>query len=256
MVTYQRLAELALNGLPAALCIVTRVKGSTPRKPGARMVVIADGSSHGAIEGTVGGGAFEHRMRTEALATITAGHPREVEISLTHELGMCCGGTMTAYIEPLQTQPPCIIFGAGHIGQALARFAQQVGFHVTVADHRDELLKPEYLPHALQLIDNYTHFDFKRMPFGPNAFVIVTTHSHQTDQELVEHVLSQQFRYLALVGSKRKALLTIERCRLKNIAEDQIQRIQCPAGLDIAAQTPEEIALSIVGQMVQIRRNS
>lgn len=252
----RRLAEIAHGPEPAALCTVTATRGSTPRKPGASMVVIADGSELGRIEGTIGGGAVEHQLRRLALEVVASTQPRTVEISLTKELGMCCGGSMTFFIESLRLRPPLVLFGAGHVGQAVCRVASTAGFDVTVADPREELLVTERLPDAAGLVDDWEREDMARLPFGPDAFVVVATHDHHIDQQIVERVLEQPFRWAALVGSQRKAMLTRERCLQKGIAQAQVERLRCPAGLDIGAETPEEIAVSIVAEMVQVRRQA
>jgi xanthine dehydrogenase accessory factor len=109
------------------------------------------------------------------------------------------------------------------------------------------------MPFASALHDSY---EFEKLPFGPDAFILIATHSHQIDQELVEKNLRCEYRYLALVGSKRKALMTRERCLGKGFSQDEIERVHCPAGLDINAETPEEIAISILGQMIQVKRSA
>jgi xanthine dehydrogenase accessory factor len=251
-----RLSEIAAGDKPAALVTVVSTKGSTPRKAGASMVVIADGSELGGLEGTIGGGAVEHLVRKAALEAIASGRPRHLEISLTKELAMCCGGSMSFFIDPLRLRPPLIVFGAGHVGQALCRVASTAGFDVTVADPREDLLVRERFPDAVELVDDYDRSDMERVPFGPDAYVVVATHDHAVDQKIVELVLSRDFHWAALVGSQRKAVLTRERCLNKGISEDKIAKLRCPAGLDIGAETPEEIALSIVAEMVQVRRTA
>jgi xanthine dehydrogenase accessory factor len=253
MFDLDRLATLARGAQPAALCTVTATSGSTPRKAGAAMVVIADGSEAGAIEGTIGGGAIEHQIRAAALEHIALCRPGQVEFSLTTQLGMCCGGRMTLFIEPLRQRPPFIIFGAGHVGQALAASAAVAGFDVHVADPREELLDAGRLPGAT-LHDAYDEEDFDDLPFGPDAFVIVVTHDHAVDQQLVERALGRDTRYLAMIGSERKARLMRDRAIAKGFDEAKVAAVRSPAGLDIGAETPEEIAISIVAEMVQVRR--
>jgi xanthine dehydrogenase accessory factor len=255
------LAALAFARTPAAVCTVIATRGSTPRKAGASMVVVDDGSDAGVVLGTIGGGAVEHLVRKAALEVMATLVPRVVEVPLTTTLGMCCGGTMTFFIEALRMRPPCILFGAGHVAQALCVVAHQAGFDVTVVDPRDELRTAERFPEAAALVDDYDHDDSMRaLPWAPDAFVVVATHDHAVDQRLAEAVLvrhaTQPVRYVAVVGSARKAALTRERCRNKGIADDVIASLRCPAGVDIGAETPEEIAVSIVAEMVQVRRRA
>ena len=125
MLEYSRIADLSKQKSPSALCIVTATSGSTPRKSGARMVVIDDGSEHGSIEGSIGGGAVENQLRLEALAVIKSGQAKMLNFALTQELAMCCGGSMSVYIEALVAKSQCLIFGAGHISEALCYFASR-----------------------------------------------------------------------------------------------------------------------------------
>ncbi len=254
MVSFERLSKITHLNLPAALCVVIETSGSTPRKAGSKMLVFPDGSLHGKSEGTIGGGAVEHQVRLEALRVLDLNQSKVITLSLTHDLGMCCGGQMTVFIEPISQKPPCIIFGAGHIGEVLSRLAAQAGFFVVVTDARKDLLQPERLPYAHQLLANDQLEAFNQLPFGPNTFIVVVTYDHQKDQELVEAILLKSFRYAALVGSKRKAKMTIARCLNKGIDPEQVKKLHCPAGLAIYAETPEEIAFSIVAQMIQCRR--
>lgn len=161
---------------------------------------------------------------------------------------------MTIYVEPLRERPPCVLLGGGHVALALARVSSLAGFDVTVADPREELLTRERFGDDVGLVPGYDDEDLDALPFGPDAFVVVVTHDHQTDQRLAEKVLARPFRYAAMVGSKRKALLTRQRCEAKGIAPERIAALRSPAGLDIGAETPEEIALSIVAEMVAVRR--
>jgi xanthine dehydrogenase accessory factor len=254
MIDPRRLAEIVDGPHPAAIVTVVAATGSTPRKPGATMVVIADGTEHGHIEGTIGGGAVEHRLRSAALEVIATTRPRSVEVALSKELGMCCGGTMTFFIEALRLRPPLLLFGAGHVAQALCRVATTTGFDVTVADPREELLDTVHFPDAAALVDDYQREELARMPFGPDAFVVVATHDHQVDQSIIERVLPLPSRWCALVGSRRKAMLTRERCLNRGVDRTLVEKLRCPAGLDIGAETPEEIAVAIVAEMVHVRR--
>lgn len=246
---YEQLQAAIKSDAPSALCIVTHCKGSTPRKPGAKMIVTLH-SQEVALVGTVGGGAFEMRVIELARSVIASRVPQAFEISLTHELAMCCGGTMTVYIEPLEHRPLCLIFGAGHIGKALATTASHAGFDIALADPRPELLTAERLPCAKHLFSGYESSDLEKMPLSDNTYVVIATHDHDADQNLVEALIVRPTRYLALVGSKRKAQMTHKRCLNKGFSPELLAQLRCPAGVDIFAETPEEIAVSIVAQMI------
>ena len=254
MIDLKTLSNIAAGNHPAALCSVVKTQGSTPRKVGAQMIVVADGSSHGEVRGTIGGGAVEHRVREAALLAIAQGAPRTVDFALSSQLGMCCGGQMSVFIDPLRSKAPCIVLGAGHCGQAIANAAALTGFDVTLADPREDLLNTEVLDKSITTLSDYEDDDFDDMPFGPDAYVVVVTHDHAVDQALVERVFGRDYRYLALIGSERKSRLTRERAKNKGFDEERIKALRCPAGIDIGAETPEEIALSVVAEMVSIRR--
>lgn len=257
MIDPRRLAALVDAGAAAAVCTVVATKGSTPRKAGATMIVVDDGSDFGAVEGTVGGGAIEHEIRRQAKEVIATMTPRLVEIPLTTVLGMCCGGSVSVFIESLRMRPALIVFGAGHVSEALCGMAAKAGFDVTVVDPRDELRTAERFKDAVALRDSYDHDDdFDGLPFAKDAFVVIATHDHAVDQRIAERVVDRDFAFCGLVGSRRKAALTRERLKNKGKGDDVIARLRCPVGVDIGAETPEEIAVSIVAELVLVRRRA
>lgn len=245
---HARLVEIEGGDRGAVLVTVVRVSGSTPRAPGARMIVHPDGS----IDGTIGGGRVEQVAIEAALATFEDQRPKVIDHQLTKELGMCCGGAVSLFVEPIGGQPKLIVFGAGHVGTALVRMASLAGFAVHVADEREELLAAERLPDARALYDD---LDDPALPFGDGTYVMVTTHDHALDQRLVEKILKKPHRWLGLIGSRRKAAIMRERLGVKGFSAEQIASVRSPVGLAIAAETPEEIAVSILAELVTLRRN-
>ena len=218
---YQLLNELLREGSPLALCTVIGIKGSTPRKLGAKMLVQPDGTPYGTILGTIGGGAIEHLVRAKALEIIKKGTAEVVEVALASELGMCCGGQMSIFIEPLENQPHLIVLGAGHIGLALSRLGLTMDFQVTLADPRQDLLDASKVPDTITCFEDYTAFDLEKMPFGHNTFVVVVTHDHRQDQELIEKILPKQFHYLALVGSRRRRDLQYKGASIRDLLKNK-----------------------------------
>lgn len=248
---WSKLARLEQSLKSAAVCTVVSISGSTPRKVGAKMIVIDNGNDHGQIEGSIGGGAIEHWVRLNAIKAIQRNAPKLLTTSLRNELGMCCGGEMVVFIEPIAKTPQFFCFGAGHIAQSLCPLMINLGFLTTVVDERKDLLAHENFSLAQKVFDT-SSFAIKELRLD-DAFVVVTTHDHALDQQIVEEILPKKFKFAALVGSQRKALMTKKRLLAKGFSPTEIERILCPAGIDIKAQTPLEIALSIASQMVLIK---
>jgi xanthine dehydrogenase accessory factor len=240
------------SGESVAMVTVVGVNGSAPQSAGARMLVWADGS----IEGTVGGGTFEHRVIAQAQEALAAGRPRRFAVHLTRDLGMCCGGAMEAFIEPLDPDIDLVIHGAGHVGRDTARLAATAGFRVTVVDDRDDLLTAERFPDAAHLIEADPRRVLADLPTGPRAWHLIVTHSHALDQDLVEHLLPQDLGWVGLIGSRAKVARFLVRLRAGGMDPALFRRLSAPVGLDIGAVTPGEIAVSIVAELVRVRRGS
>ncbi|MCP4810488.1 MAG: xanthine dehydrogenase accessory protein XdhC [Proteobacteria bacterium] len=235
------------TGRPAALVTVVGFDGSAPRHAGARMVVYADEE----LVGTVGGGEWERRCILAALDVIADGVPKRLAAHLTRDLGMCCGGAMDAYIEPLAAQQRLHVFGAGHVGKALVEVVSALGFRVHVYDERDDWLDAERFPGVTRHLGDPR----RALPsLGPVDHAVVLTHSHSLDQDLVEALLPQPFAYLGMIGSRAKVAKFLVRFRAAGLDEALFQRLSAPIGLDIGAETPEEIAVSIAAELVRVRR--
>jgi xanthine dehydrogenase accessory factor len=243
-------AAVADGDRRAALVTVVGVDGSAPRAAGARMVVYEDGD----LVGTVGGGAFEHRLRAEAAAAITDGHPRRVRVHLTRELGMCCGGAMDAFVEPLTPAEPLVIYGAGHVGRAVARLAAPLGFQVTLVDDRPDWLEAPGLPEGVRCVGRDPRRAVGATARGPRACHLIVTHDHALDQELVEALIGEDLRWLGMIGSKTKVNRFHLRLRAAGVSAEALRRLRAPVGLDLGAETPEEIALSVCAELVALRR--
>ncbi|HZS41986.1 MAG TPA: xanthine dehydrogenase accessory protein XdhC [Polyangia bacterium] len=252
---FEELVRLRRAGTPCALATVVRTAGSTPRKSAARMIVAADGAD-AKIWGTIGGGRIEKEVTDAALALIaegTAARPRLLRYHLTHELAMCCGGEMEVFVEPLVPEPPLIVCGAGHVARAVVPLARSVGFAPVVADDLDELLTRERFPDAAELIDSFDVRDWKGVPLDDNTYALIVTRDHAQDQALLEQLIGRDLAYLGLIGSRRKIELFKQRLAAKGVDPARFERLRAPVGLDIGAQTPEEIAVAIVAQLIETR---
>lgn len=242
-------AEAIEQGRRTALVTVTSIGGSTPRTSGARMLVYDNGD----IVGTVGGGTFEYRCIEQAIEAIEQRTPRTYAVHLTRDLGMCCGGAMEAFVEPLETQDHLVIYGGGHVGKATADVARDLGFSLTVLDERDEWANEERFPGAtIHGVDPRRRLD--ELPYGGNAYHLIVTHSHQLDQDLLQDLVARPVAWLGLIGSRAKLAKFFVRLRAAGIDESLLKKVSGPVGLDIGAETPEEIAVSIAAELVRVRR--
>jgi len=232
------------------LATVVDSAGSAPQKPGAKLVVLPDGG----IRGTVGGGALEHEIVTAARALLAdpAATTRLLEPHLTHDLGMCCGGKMAVFLEKIVPGEKLIVFGAGHVGRALATFARTTGFDVAVADERPEWLNEERFPDVRRLPGPCVE-TARTEPTDDATHACVMTHDHGLDQEIVAALLQRPLRYLGVIGSRRKAEMFRLRLAAQGFAADEVARMRSPVGLAIGAQSPEEIAVSIVAELIALR---
>ena len=233
----------------AALVTVIGVDGSAPRAAGARMLVFDDGSQ----VGTVGGGAWEHRLSAEAAGAIADGRPRRVRVHLTRELGMCCGGAMEAFVEPLIPAEPLTIYGAGHVGRAVARWAASLDFQITVVDDRPEWIDPSGLPSGVQRVEQDPRRAVRSTARGPRSLHLVVTHDHALDQELVEALIEEDVGWLGMIGSQTKVNRFLLRLRAAGVAPEALQRLRAPVGLDLGGDRPDEIALSICAELIARR---
>ena len=238
---------------PCVLVTVIGFKGSTPRKPGAKMLVLEDGG----IVGTIGGGALEHATIAEAREVLGTSEPILVEKNLTQDLGMSCGGGVALLMEPQSFAPRLFIFGAGHIAQPLCQIGALAGFDVTVIDIRPDMATEERFQAASTvLVGEPTEIIEGLDLTARDSFVVVVTHSHTSDEEVAASVLPREFRFLGVIGSARKRKLLRKRLGERGIPPGLIDKLQTPVGLDIDAESPAEIAVSIVAQLIEVRRKS
>ncbi len=246
---YQKLYEIENSRTKAALCLVIHTKGSTPRKIGAKMLVLEDGQ----IYGTIGGGSLEHKVIQDALGIIQSQKAEVFQHALVHDHGMCCGGSVEIFIEPVMNKKALYIFGAGHIGKALANLAHQLDFHVTLIDDRVEQLK-DFEDQNFTLIPQHYELAFEKLIFDQDTFIAVMTHDHAFDRAITAYCAQQDFAYLGMIGSLRKMEMAKKIYRTSGqLTEEQISRIDSPMGIPLLAQTPSEIAISILAKLIDVR---
>jgi xanthine dehydrogenase accessory factor len=249
---WAELARLEHEGIPAVLVTVIRTSGSTPREVGARMIVLADGS----IKGTVGGSAVEALVMGDAKEVLVAGTPRIVQHNLNDaeksDTGMICGGMMEFLLEPLGRQPHLYIFGAGHIGLALARMAAELNYPHWLLDDRPEFTTRERFPVAVDCQAGSFPELTASLTLMPPAYIIVVTRCHDTDLEVMRGILGKSYSYLGMICSRRKKQEVFRILKGEGFAKDELDRVYAPIGLDIGSDSPAEIAISILAQVMQV----
>lgn len=246
---YQKINELEAEKKKFALCLVVKTEGSTPRKAGSKMLVLEDGT----IFGTIGGGSIEADVMKEAQEIIKIQEPRFTKHNLATDHEMACGGAVHVYIEPIINRKKLYIFGAGHIGSKLAVLANKLDFKVTLIDEREAIFNDFQNP-EIETINKKHEEAFKELSFDNDTFITILTHQHKYDSDIAIYCAKQNFAYLGMIGSERK----IE--KLKNLAlstnqlsEEEFNKITAPIGVPISCETPEEITISILAQLIDIR---
>ena len=249
---YQSLAELEKNNESAALCTVTSSEGSTPRHVSSKMLVHPDGS----FIGTVGGGEMEQRVINEALAALDDGRPRLVHYNMVDpargDPGVC-GGQVEVFVEPILPAPLIVVIGAGHVGKAVVHLAKWLGFRVAASDDRVEFCTPEATPDA----DAYYPVPMAELPrqikIDKRTVLILTTRGSAVDAAGLAPLLDSPAGYIGVIGSKRRWATTVKALKDKGVSEEKIAKVHSPMGLELQAETPEEIAVSILAEVMMIK---
>ncbi len=254
MDVYEEVVRVRKQGERAALATIVRRLGSTPRKDHAKMLIHEDGS----FVGTVGGGCVEAEVWEAAKRVMDSGTAALLNYELTQEdaesEGLICGGTVEIFVEPILPDPKVVLMGAGHVGQAIAEAAHRVGFQVAVLDDREAFANAERFPDAQETIVSPYESGLEQIQIGPMDFVLVVTRGHSHDQIALEQAIQTKARYVGLVGSRRKIQLLVKNLLEKGYAPEAFDRLYAPIGLAIGSETPEEIGVSVVAELIAIRK--
>ena len=240
--------------VPAALVTVVGAQGSTPQRPGARMLVLGDGT----VNGTIGGGCVEAEMTRRARLAIENGRPVLTTYDLTPEQagdeGLVCGGRMEVFIEPLEATPGLAILGAGHVARPLCTLAAMAGFNVSVLDDRERYATEARFPEAGRVVVSAFESAAVTLGLTPRSFAVVVTRGHRGDAIAIASCLPLKPRFLGLLGSKAKMVHVFTDLIERGFSSEDLARVETPVGIEIGAETPEEIAVSIVARMIAVRR--
>lgn len=241
------------EGRAAALAIVVETQGSVPRQPGSKMLVWQDGQ----IVGTVGGGQMEALVIAEAQQALRDGQCRMFTYNLADldagDPGVC-GGTMKIYVEPLLPPPTVLVIGCGHVGKAVAELAKWLGYHVIVADDRPGYATPEQLPGMDGYVEAAPHELAAKVAITTFTYVVAVTRGLNVDETLLPALLKTPAPYIGLIGSRRRWALTVQALREQGVSPEDLARVHAPIGLSIGAETPKEIAVSILAEIIQVQR--
>src|ERR1700736_937870 len=241
------------RGEPAALVTIVATKGSTPQRVGAKMLVFSDGR----IVGTIGGGCYENDALWKAREARTNRKPLllhyELSDDFAQETGLICGGQMDVYIEPIEPSPELYIIGAGHVGLHLARLAHEVGFRVHVIDDREKFANAERFPAAAEIVVDDIPAWIGRANLPPHAYAVIVTRGHTNDLEALRALAPRDLRYLGLIGSRAKVVRIYDALTADGMPADSLRNVHAPIGLDIGAVTPQEIAVSILAELIAVK---
>lgn len=251
---YAEICNLKRQGRRSALATIINVRGSIPSVAAAKMLVRDDGS----ILGTVGGGCVENDVRKGAMEVMKDEKPRTLNFNLDQhpddDTGLVCGGSLQVFIEPVIPSPLLYIFGAGHVGFNIYRVALIAGFDIIMIDDRETFANHERFPDALDVQTGDMDTLMSQLDPPDSAYIAIVTRGHQHDLRVLRWAVETKARYIGMIGSGRKVLTVFEQLENEGVPRETFDRVYAPIGLRIGSTTPEEIAISVVAELIALRR--
>jgi xanthine dehydrogenase accessory factor len=252
---FEEVVKLRRAGRRGALATIVHTNGSIPSYESSRMLVREDGS----IAGTIGGGCVEAEVWAAAKEVMHKEAPRKMIFNLNNEAsydnGLICGGTLEVFVEPILPQPVVVLFGGGHVSMAVAKSAAAAGFGVSVVDDREAFANPQRFPMAQEIYTSYEEA-FEKIQPNESTYLVIVTRGHKEDMRVLAWAVRTAARYVGMIGSKRKVISVYKALEKEGYREGEFERVYAPMGLDIGALAPEEIAISIVAELISVRRNA
>ncbi|HLY15751.1 MAG TPA: XdhC/CoxI family protein [Bryobacteraceae bacterium] len=256
MDVYEELLSLRKLGRKCAIATIVQVRGSIPSYESAKLLVRDDGS----MVGTIGGGCVEAEVVSAAREVIETGQPRHLSFNLgqdaAYDNGLICGGQLDVFVEPVLPVPGAFIFGAGHISKSISKIAGLAGFSTTIIDNRENFANRDRFPEAGEIYAEEYEEVFAKLPVNDTSYLIIVTRGHRDDMRVLRWAVTTNARYIAMIGSKRKVISVIRELETEGVARESFERVFAPMGLEIGAISPEEIAVSVVAEMIAVRRNA
>ncbi len=251
---FEEIVRLRRRGERAALATIVRRLGSTPRKDNAKMLIFRDGSSLG----SVGGGCVEAQVWQTAQEVLEGGRGQLLRYQLTEddaaEEGLVCGGTVEVFVEPILPDPKVVILGAGHVGQAIAQAAHQVHYRVVISDDRQNFANSERFPGAEKIVVQPFETGLSDFEISSEDFILIVTRGHSHDQTALRKAIETPARYVGLVGSRRKIRILVRNLLEEGTPPEAFRNLYAPIGLEIGSETPEEIAVSVVAELIALQK--
>ncbi|MGH7839015.1 MAG: XdhC family protein, partial [Candidatus Binataceae bacterium] len=252
---FEEIVRMRRAGKRGALATIVHTNGSIPSYESSRMLVREDGS----MAGTVGGGCVEADVWAAAKEVMSSEQPRKMTFNLNHEAaydaGLICGGTLEIFVEPILPQPLLYLFGGGHVSTAVARVAHLAGFAIAVVDDRESFANAGRFPMAARFFTTYEDA-FREIQPGSSTYLVIVTRGHKDDMRVLAWAARTSARYIGMIGSKRKVISVYRALEKEGLTPESFDRVHAPVGLDIGALSPEEIGVSIVAELIAVRRNA
>jgi xanthine dehydrogenase accessory factor len=252
---FEEIVKMRRAGQRGALATIVHTNGSIPSYESSRMLVREDGS----ISGTIGGGCVEAEVWAAAKEVMRKESPRKMVFNLNNEAsydnGLICGGTLEVFVEPILPQPMLYLFGGGHVSMAVAKAATAAGFGIGVVDDREAFANAERFPMATDIHTSYEDA-FEKIHPSASSYLLIVTRGHREDMRVLAWAVRAEARYVGMIGSKRKVLSVYKALENDGYKPEEFERVFAPMGLEIGALSPEEIAVSIVAELIAVRRNA
>lgn len=255
---FEEAIRLLQMGQRIAICTVVEKIGSGPREEGAKILIGEDGKSIG----TIGGGAFERIIKEEAMKLIREGKSKSLKFSLHKDkdegikTGLWCGGSMTVFVDVIEPKPKLVIVGSGHIALPTYRIAEILGFEITVVDNNPATATKDRFPNAKIICHENFEDALKEVEVDKRSSIVIVYGEPMFDLAALRRFVNAEIAFLGILGSPGKIAELKDILRNEGVAPEKINKIKGPIGLDIGAKTPEEIAVSIVAELIKQRRAS
>lgn len=251
---FDELVRLRRLGQKSALATIVQVNGSIPSFESAKMLIREDGT----FVGTIGGGCVEADVWNAAREVIETEKPKHLTFSLGHDAaydnGLICGGQLNVFVEPVIPQPRAFIFGGGHVSKSLSKVARLAGFETVIIDDREAFANRERFPEADEIYADEYESVFPKLQVNATSYLVIVTRGHRDDMRVLRWAVTTPAKYIAMIGSKRKTIAIVHELEREGLPREAFEKIYAPMGLEIGAVTPEEIAVSVVAEMIAVRR--